>query len=128
MEELTVYWMRHSITTANTTSSGEKFRRVYPDTNIHTDVFSFYDSIKKGTDYYNDMIEPIDYVFCSSLKRALQTALVFYWEHFITDKLKRLPGISEEAHLLTGWKGKENSFYSCDELTEKISMVRMVAK
>lgn len=120
MEELNVYWMRHSITTANTASKKERIWKKFPDTNIHTTVFSFYDNVKEDTSYHNDTVKPINYVFCSSLKRALQTAMVFYWGHFKEGKLKRLPGISEEPKGMTGWEGKENSFYDCQTLIDKI--------
>lgn len=127
MKSLEIFWIRHSVSLANITPSVEKllFYYKYKDPKIIEGAESGSCQLQKHID---NRIKKSEMVFCSEMRRAIQTAILMFPEKLKEGKLKVIPGVQEtgpgpegvaynpETNLryITEWCDKMRFHKTCD--------------
>ena len=94
MKSLEIFWVRHSVSKANITPEFEKmlFYFKYKDPAI-------VDGAERGScslgDKLDRRVKNNEMVFCSEMRRAIQTAILMFPEKLKQGKLKVIPGVQE---------------------------------
>ena len=105
---LNINWMRHCISQNNIIPNNEKIvnflKGNLKDPNIIDEMFLVYKKLILKNDYSKNL--KTDYIFCSTLKRTLETAMFFNFQLLKEGKIKVIPGIMEIG------LGKGNTYYN----------------
>ena len=94
MKSLEIFWVRHSVSKANITPEFEKmlFYFKYKDPSIVEGAEQGSCSLGEKLD---KRVKDNEMVFCSEMRRAIQTAILMFPEKLKQGKLKVIPGIQE---------------------------------
>lgn len=128
--KITVNWIRHSVSCNNIRPLWEFILRYRKSgdpnilqENVLANIFlrkHLPVAVKKG-----------EYIFCSELKRSVQTAILLFPEHFLNHKIKIIPGINEKSFGLGNKKQKPDFLKSqlykwmetCDNIPENKKLI-----
>ena len=96
MKNLEIFWIRHSVSKSNVSNLLEKliFFFSFKDAPLIPDAESGSCYLEKHLD---KNIKDSGIVGCSTMRRAIQTAILMFPEKFKEGKLKVLPGIKEKG-------------------------------
>jgi len=95
---LEIFWMRHAISCNNIKKKREKIAGFYKmkDPSILLEAML---TIIEMREYLPKKMKDCKLVFCSEMKRTMQTAIFNYPTHFIKGKIKIIKGINEYAQI-----------------------------
>ena len=100
MKELKIFWIRHSVSSANIQNIFEKIINNTLFYYSNTDP-SIIKGAEEGSCYLSKRLEKditnCSIVGCSEMRRAIQTAILMFPRQFKEGKLKVLPGIQEKG-------------------------------
>jgi len=93
---LEIFWMRHAVSCNNIKTKLEKILKFYKmkDPSILLEGMLTIIEMKK---YLPTKMKNCKLVLCSQMKRAIQTSIFNYPEHFIKGKIKIIRGVNEHA-------------------------------
>ena len=96
---LEIYWMRHAVSCNNIKQMLKKITEFYKmkDPSILLESILTIIEMKK---YLPNKMKNCKLIFCSEMKRAIQTAIFNFPQHFIDGKIKIIKGINEYSHPL----------------------------
>ena len=95
-EKIKINWIRHSISCNNIRSLWEfitKYQKT-GDPSIIPETISANIFLRK---HLPTSVKKTEYIFCSELKRSIQTAILLFPSHFLNNKIKIIPGVNESS-------------------------------